>query len=341
MQVWIQVLLHVYRLRHAATIVLDEPDVYLHADLQRRLVRVLEGLEAQTILTSHSPEILGEAHTEDVVWVDKSRRRAVKGSNALVASAEAIGSQFNVRIARALRSRVALFVEGKDMKIIRALATTVGALEVAEERGIVVVPIDGFSNHTNVTAFKILVDEFLENSVAGYVILDRDYRSESACREIVAAFRAIGVGCHIWKRKEIESYLLNASAMARVGGLPAQEMEEAIEKIVDSFRGKVFARALAASEEERVGPRAHRVTIIEEFEPLFAANWSDPATRLSMVPPKEVLSGLNQSLAGKGFKSLSASKLARALKESEIDDEIKAVFSDIQSLLDSKPISLG
>lgn len=214
LQVWLQVLYQINRLRDVDVLILDEPDIYLHADLQRRLVQILEELDAQTILASHSPEVLGEAHTENVLWVDKSRRRAVRGSDGLTFSADAIGSQFNVRIARALRSSVALFVEGKDMKIIRNLARTSGADRIADETGLAVVPLDGFSNRTNVTPFKILVDEFLEGSVKSFVILDRDYRSEATCRSIVAEFDSIGIGCHIWGRKEIESYLLVPSALA-------------------------------------------------------------------------------------------------------------------------------
>jgi hypothetical protein len=42
MQIWLQVLLHVFRHKEADVILLDEPDVFLHADLQRRLVRLLE-----------------------------------------------------------------------------------------------------------------------------------------------------------------------------------------------------------------------------------------------------------------------------------------------------------
>jgi energy-coupling factor transporter ATP-binding protein EcfA2 len=332
-QVWLQVLYHVHRLRDADVLILDEPDIYLHADLQRRLVQILEELDVQTILASHSPEVLGEAHTENVVWVDKSRRRAVRGSDGLTFSAEAIGSQFNVRIARALRSRVALFVEGKDMKIIRSLARTAGAVGIADEAGLAVVPLEGFSNRTNVTPFKILVDEFLEGSVQSFVILDRDYRSDAACRAVVAEFEKIGIGCHIWNRKEIESYLLVPSVLARVSGLPLTDVSSILSDVVDSFRGKVFARALAAAEEERVGPTSHRVNVIEEFEPQFAADWAELDRRLGLVPPKEVMSQFNAEAVARNGRPVSAAKLAKAARVGEIDAEIMGVFDRIEELV--------
>jgi len=58
MQVFVQLLVHLYRLRDSDVIVLDEPDLYLHADLQRRLVRLLENTAAQTITATHSSEML-------------------------------------------------------------------------------------------------------------------------------------------------------------------------------------------------------------------------------------------------------------------------------------------
>lgn len=151
------------------------------------------------------------------------------------------------------------------MKIIRSLAGTAGATQIAGEVNLAVVPLDGFSNRTNVTPFKILVDELLEGSVRSFVILDRDYRSDAACQAVVAAFQKIGIGCHIWSRKEIESYLLVPSLLARVSGLALSEVSSILSDIAESFRGKVFARALAAAQEERVGPATHRVNVIEDF----------------------------------------------------------------------------
>jgi predicted ATPase len=47
LQVWLQVLYHVWRQRDVTTLVLDEPDVFLHPDMQRRLVHLLEAADQQ------------------------------------------------------------------------------------------------------------------------------------------------------------------------------------------------------------------------------------------------------------------------------------------------------
>jgi predicted ATP-dependent endonuclease of OLD family len=50
LQIWLQAIWFLVRSNGAQTLILDEPDVYLHADLQRRLIRRLVSLPNQTIL---------------------------------------------------------------------------------------------------------------------------------------------------------------------------------------------------------------------------------------------------------------------------------------------------
>ena len=91
-------------------------------------------------------------------------------------------------------------------------------MRVAQETGLAVVPLDGFSNRTNVTPFKILVDELLEGSVRASSSWTANLPKRRCVSEVVAEFEKIGIGCHVWARKEIESYLLVPSLLARVSG---------------------------------------------------------------------------------------------------------------------------
>ena len=75
-QIWIQALFHIWKQSGAAVILLDEPDVFLHPDLQRRLARAVFATGQQAVLATHSVEILAEAEPGSAVWVDRSRRSA-------------------------------------------------------------------------------------------------------------------------------------------------------------------------------------------------------------------------------------------------------------------------
>jgi len=48
LQMWLQTIWFLSRCSKSETIILDEPDVYLHADLQRKLIRLLKGKFRQT-----------------------------------------------------------------------------------------------------------------------------------------------------------------------------------------------------------------------------------------------------------------------------------------------------
>jgi hypothetical protein len=181
-QIWLQLLLHVFLERETSTLILDEPDVYLHADLQRRLVKLLEMLSPQMLMATHSSEVLGEAEQDAIIWVDKSRRNAIKAPSGPLLSklSDTLGSQFNLKLARTLRARVTLFVEGDDMKILSAVARTLGAITVAQESRIAAVQLEGFSKWEHTEAFGWLTKTMLQDAFAIHAILDRDYRSNAA-----------------------------------------------------------------------------------------------------------------------------------------------------------------
>lgn len=78
LQIFIQLLWHLYGPRDAATVVLDEPEVYLHPTLQKRLVALLNSLPAQIVIASHSANILNAAPQDCILHVDRRRNLAVR-----------------------------------------------------------------------------------------------------------------------------------------------------------------------------------------------------------------------------------------------------------------------
>jgi hypothetical protein len=329
-QIWLQLLLHLFRLRGQDAIILDEPDVFLHPDLQRRLVRLLDELEGQTITATHSAEVLAEAPPESVVWIDRVRKRSIAAPDpaTLTELLGSLGTQFNLRLARALRAKTVVFVEGDDMKILRQLATTVGADRVARELDIAVIGLGGFDNWERIEPFSWLVDDLLEGSVQVFVVLDRDYRPEGACRRVKNRLGALGVKTHIWKRKELESYLLDIGAAARLSGADEELVADEIRRIVSAMEQKVFARM--AADRQAVAAHDHRVQALEEAKREFDESWKDEARRLWMCPPKEVLRKLNSSLQVAGFKTLAFPSLARELRADEIPAEVRNLLERIE-----------
>jgi hypothetical protein len=74
--------------------------VFLHADLQRRLVAILTEMPAQAITATHAQEIIAEAPARAIVWISKDRRQAVSAPDAGVLEelSASLGSGFNLRL---------------------------------------------------------------------------------------------------------------------------------------------------------------------------------------------------------------------------------------------------
>lgn len=332
-QIWLQLLLHVFRLREREVVVLDEPDVFLHPDLQRRLVRLLDSLDAQTITATHSSEVLVEAPPETVVWIDKARRRSVAGPtpSALTGLSEAMGSGFSIRLARALRAKCALFVEGDDVKILRHLAATTGATRVATETAVVVIPLKGFENWEHVEPFSWLTEALLEDAVRVFVLLDRDYRADPQCRAIQQKLHAAKVKCHVWKRKELESYLLEADPISRLSHADVEFVEEALAAAAEEHEDHVFSQIMVQS--LRRFPRDHQAQAAREARQLFDALWGDRAGRKWVAPPSKVIHGLNRRLSDAGYQNVSFISMARSIRATEISPEVANFLDRVEEAL--------
>jgi predicted ATP-dependent endonuclease of OLD family len=54
-------LTYVVRARNSALLAIDEPDIYLHSDLQRQLVSILKNIGPDVLFATHSTEMIVEA----------------------------------------------------------------------------------------------------------------------------------------------------------------------------------------------------------------------------------------------------------------------------------------
>jgi hypothetical protein len=331
MQVWLQLLFHVQRLQSAPILLLDEPDLYLHPDLQRRLVRLLESTDAQTITATHSPEILTEILPDTLIWVDKTSRRAIAApDDAMLGQlSAAIGTQFNIRLAKALRSKVVLFLEGEDMKVLRAIAETLGADRMARELDVAIVPLGGYSRASAIEPFRWLNEHFLKESVQEWVVLDRDFRSEAEVSRTKTEFSHIGIKCHIWKKKELESYLLVPRAIAKRSGTEVDWIAEQLNEIAADMKTLVQS-AMGSARQARERDQSRREKLLREALEDFDQLWSEEPNRINLCPAKEVFSQLNRRLQASGAKSVSPRALAKELRKDEIAAEMATLVRRIE-----------
>ena len=72
-QIWCQLLTHISRASTSTILAIDEPEIYLHPDVQRQLLTIIRKLDADVILATHSVEIIGEADGANRAFVQQGR----------------------------------------------------------------------------------------------------------------------------------------------------------------------------------------------------------------------------------------------------------------------------
>jgi predicted ATPase len=73
-QVWCQMLTHITHAQESSLFLIDEPDIYIHADLQRQLLTILRELGPDIVIATHSTEIICDADPDEIVLIDKKRQ---------------------------------------------------------------------------------------------------------------------------------------------------------------------------------------------------------------------------------------------------------------------------
>jgi len=133
-QVWCQMLTNIARAEGATIFVVDEPEIYLHPDVQRQLLGILREIEPDILIATHSTEIMSEADPSEILVIDKTRRHAqrLRDIAGVQAALERVGSVQNITLTRLARNRHILFVEDDyDFGVIRQFARRLGLTQLA------------------------------------------------------------------------------------------------------------------------------------------------------------------------------------------------------------------
>lgn len=343
-QVWCQMLTHLVQSSDASLFLIDEPDIYLHSELQRQLLGLLRNLGPDILLATHSTEIITEAEADEILIINKRRPSAKRMRNAgqMAEVFGLLGSNINPILTQLAKSRRALFVEGKDFHILGAFARKLGALSVGNRTDFAVVPVGGFSPD-RIRDLKLGIETTLGGQIVSAAILDRDYRSEAECDKISKACGEFCSFVAIHRRKEIENFLLVPAAIDRAaarkiadrakrfGTTPAGTWSS--EAVLDSFAAEkknyVASRYMAErrrferSNTSGLSETTVNETALDELDEM----WSSAGSRLSLIPGKDAIGHLNSSLQAASGVSVTAAGIIEAMKADEVADEMKGLIA--------------
>ena len=346
-QVWCQMLTHLVQSRDNSLFLIDEPDIYLHSELQRQLLDLLRNLGPDILIATHSTEIVTEANADEIVVVDKDRPRSrrIRNPSAVEGVFELLGSNLNPILTQLAKTRRALFVEGKDFQILGRFARRLGKHRVSNRSDFAVVPMEGF-NPEKMKNLKTGMEATLGTRVVASVVLDRDYRSLPECAKITGECRRSADYVTILSCKEIENFLLvpaaiDRAAARRIAARPdrssAKEVkvpwaESVLAAYADSQRSYISAQFIEQARKfERVNsPSRHETEVSKDVLDWLEGQWSDTKSRLALLPGKEALSVVNAALQREYGVSITPASIIEAMQLSEIDDTVVQLVSSLE-----------
>ncbi|MEW8324924.1 MAG: AAA family ATPase [Candidatus Thiodiazotropha taylori] len=345
-QVWCQMLTHLVQSKDNSIFLIDEPDIYLHSDLQRQLLGLLRNLGPDVLIATHSTEIITEAESDDIVLINKKRKssKRITQPSDLASVFSALGSNLNPILTQLAKTRCAVFVEGKDFQILSKFARKIGFTQVANRSDFAVIPVEGF-NPEKIKNLISGIETTLGNSIVSAAILDRDYRSQDECEAIKKDCERFCKLVVIHRCKEIENYLLVPTAIDRSAAQKVAEQNKragsttkynlSAQTIIDTYaddsRATITSRFLAARRrfQKIAAPSIDETTSDEAGLSELDQLWSVEGTKLEVIPGKDAFSGLNQLLQKECGISLSATSVINAMKEEEIPEGVEQLIKSI------------
>jgi hypothetical protein len=218
LQMWLQIMWFLARVSESETIILDEPDVYMHPDLQRKLIRFLMGRYKQVIIATHSVEIIAEVEPENILIIDKQKRRSNYANKlpSVQKILNSIGSIHNLQLAKLSTARKLLIVEGKDIDLLKRFQKTLYPNSDEPLDAVPKLSIGGWGGWQFAIGSNMLLKNSVDEDILVYCLFDSDYHTDEEIEERITDAKRLSVELHIWKKKEIENYLLVPSAINRL-----------------------------------------------------------------------------------------------------------------------------
>lgn len=336
LQMWLQIVWFIARNSSEATVVLDEPDVYMHPDLQRRILNIVKKKFKQVIIATHSVEIMAGVEPEQIVTVDKTTRKMKYASNysAVQDVISNLGSIHNLSLAKIGTARKCIFVEGKDIKTLAQLQGICELDTYLSVDQLPVVELGGWSRFNEALGAARLFFQETSGEIKTYCILDHDFHTKEEIDGLYAKAAENHLILHIWEKKELENYLLTPHSLFRITEQPECMYDRFLNDLniaLDSLYEKTLDSImdyLQSIDHSRQGASHYK----KAAEKIIQESWNTLDGRMSIVNGKEMIALINMWMKKNYNKSCSRRKMIQSLQSEEVCEEIKTV---IKRLLDS------
>lgn len=347
-QVWCQMLTYIIKSKQDTIFLIDEPDIYLHSDLQRQLLGILKALGPDIIIATHSTELISEAELNDILLINKVNKSAkrIKDPSQLQNIFNVLGSNLNPILTQIAKSKRVLFVEGKDFSILSKVARLIKYDKVANRSDFAVVPVEGF-NPSRLKALKDGIEKTIGSQVRSAVIFDRDFRSKNEINSVLKQLEKSNDIVHIHSCKEIENFVLLPSVIEKALIQRISEYNRRTNSNIE-FNDNISAVILELSDVMKYDTQAQLQSYREKFERSiggkddsnikveilkeFDDDWGNLNSRLKMIPGKDFLSALSSYFQENYHVTVSISNIVYHMNSSTVPKELVDIIEKIEQL---------
>lgn len=331
-QIFVQLLWHAFRAGDAKTIVLDEPEVYLHPDLQRRLVRLLDGLSAQIVLASHSADVISEAPRDGVVWVDRrgvgaQRARSQRTFSAL---SESLGSSYDLALVRSMRTKLVVACSCDDVRMLRVLARNIGAANLCNEQLVNIVQLRELPNANTGAELSAALREVLPKDIPAVVVMQPGYRPAGVDNAMLRTLAEPGIRLVFWSLPELENFVLDSQGISKVSGAAPESIDLHIAEACSGLRDSTRSEFVSSWVRNAENGKAHEALL--SAEQAFDALWSDPSCWADLVSGRKVIDSLNGWFERDGYKPISGFSLAKVSTTRSLSPDLIALLTEMDVL---------
>jgi len=229
-------------------LLLDEPDAHLHCSLQQSLInelkKITERTGKQVLIATHSAEILRKADPDKILEIRMhGHPRYLSAEHQKVGLLVGLGTDYAPRIDTIKQKKHILLLEGDfDYKVLRKCANKLGLAWTDKW----VEWVDKSGNKERKHIFRALAEEI--DPLVAISIRDRDDEPVLSVGEQLED-KTCG-GCpprfypRMWRRRNIESYLIWPEAIALAKGVTLQSITDILRDNHAVTVGDTFADAI-------------------------------------------------------------------------------------------------
>lgn len=352
-QIWCQLLTHISRAKNKDLLIIDEPEIYLHPEVQRQLINILRDLGTDILIATHSTEILAEADASEVLLIDKhasspSRLKDIAGIQSAI---EKIGSIQNITLSQLARNKKILFTEGKyDFKILRRFAKKLGFDNLFNGQEITAVKSEGFSTWREIKSFAWGFKTTFNEPIKVAAIFDKDFWCDEEIKEIENDLSKNIELAYIHKRKEIENYLLIPVVLQRLLDKLLSEkhrregqsydsiisISDLLNEITEPLKTSLLSQYLSKRIRFfRSNKHIDDSTLNKETLELFEKKWASIETRMEVIKGSDVLPTLRDRIQGYYGVTMTDFRIIDEFKVNEIPSEIIELILRLESFRES------